>query len=213
VHDDAARLARPRAGVSARLRLGLCVLAALVLGLSEPASALKFPAPPALPSLSAVTLNGTAQTTNATMNNFSVEEGVLEGSGWNVTAAGQSGSGKSAVFAQYCPSAKCGADSEGYVSSGLTLPANSLTLNSTGASFTGGTGSTPAFQCNSGCNVDSASAVKIVSTASGGVGLTTWTSTGFSASSLALATSTQLRVLPAGEVYRVNVIWTLSTGP
>jgi hypothetical protein len=61
--------------------------------------------------------------------------------------------------------------------------------------------------------VDSATAVKIVSTASGGLGLTTWTTTGFSASSLSLATSSQLRVLPASEVYRVNIVWTLASGP
>jgi hypothetical protein len=62
--------------------------------------------------------------------------------------------------------------------------------------------------------VDSASAVKIVSTAAGGLStLNTWTTTGFSSTSLALATSSQLRVLPASEVYRVNITWTLATGP
>jgi hypothetical protein len=199
--------------VSARARLATGAVALLALGLPGPAYAFKFGTAPALPTLPTLTLNAGAQTTHATMNNFSVEEGLLEGGGWNVTVAGQSGSGKSAVFAQYCPSAKCGSDSEGYVGSGQTLPANSLTLNTTGASWTGGGGSTPAFQCSSSCNVDSATAVKIVSTASGGLGLTTWTTTGFSASSLSLATSSQLRVLPASEVYRVNIVWTLASGP
>src|SRR6202034_2235040 len=40
-----------------------------------------------------------------------------------------------------------------------------------------------------------------------------WTTTGFSATSLALNAPTTLRTLPASEVYRLNVIWTLSTGP
>jgi hypothetical protein len=193
--------------------LAVYAAALLAMGLPAQARALKFPTPPALPALPALTLNGGAQTPHATMNNFSVEEGLLETSGWNVTVAGQSGSGKSAVFAQYCPSAKCGSDPEGYVSSGLTFPANSLTLNTTGASWTGGSGPAPAFQCSVACNVDSPTAVKIVSTASGGTGLTTWTTTGFSASSIALATTSQLMVLPSGEVYRVNIMWTLSSGP
>jgi hypothetical protein len=41
----------------------------------------------------------------------------------------------------------------------------------------------------------------------------TWLTTGFSATSLALATPTTLKVLPSEEVYRVNLLWTLSTGP
>jgi hypothetical protein len=200
--------------VSGRLRLAACAVALTALGLPAQARALKFPTPPALPALPGVTLNAGAQATHATMNNFSVEEAVLETGGWNVTVAGQSGAGKSAVFAQYCPSAKCGSDSEGYVTGGLALPANSLTLNTTGASWTGGAGPTPAFQCSSPCNVDSATAVKITSTAAGGLGTpNTWTTTGFTSTSLTLSTSSQLRVLPASEVYRVNILWTLATGP
>jgi hypothetical protein len=200
--------------VSTRVRPAACAAALLALGLPAQAQALKFPTAPALPALPTVTLNAGAQTTHATMNNFSVEEALLETGGWNVTVAGQSGGGNSAVFAQYCPNATCGSDVKGYVAGGQKLPANSLTLNTTGASWTGGSGPTPAFQCSSSCNVDSASAVKITSTAAGGLGtLNTWTTTGFSATSLSLATSSQLRVLPASEIYRVNIIWTLSTGP
>jgi hypothetical protein len=172
----------------------------------------KFGTAPALPALSAVTLSGAAQTTNATMNNFSVEEGSESG-GWNITVAGQGGTGKSAVLMQYCPKAKCGSEKEGYVTGGFTLAAGSLTLNTTGASFSGGTGTAPALQCASGCAVDGASAVKVVSKATGGVGGSTWKASGFSATSLALSTPSTLRVLANSEVYRVNVLWTLSTGP
>jgi hypothetical protein len=118
----------------------------------------KFGTAPKLPALTGVTLKGEAQTTNSKMSNFSIEELLLT-EGWNITVAGQSGSGKSALFAQYCPNTTCGSDSKGYVSGGFTLPANSLTLNSEGAKFKGGTGNVPAFQCASACNVDSASAV------------------------------------------------------
>ena len=131
---------------------------------SVKAGSLAFSTAPAMPTLKEVTLTGGAQTTNTTMTNFGVQDATGSGSGWNTTVAGQSGTEKSAVFAQYCPTATCGPDSKGYVGSGATLPANSLTLNSTGASFSaqsGSTGTAPTLQCSGSCNVDSASAVKI----------------------------------------------------
>src|SRR5437588_11149661 len=129
---------------------------------SVKAGSLSFSTAPAMPTLKEVTLTGGAQTTNTTMTFFGVDDATGSGSGWNTTVAGQSGSEKSAVFAQYCPTATCGTDSKGYVPSGATLPANSLTLSSTGASFSaqsGSTGTAPTLQCSSPCNVDSASAV------------------------------------------------------
>ena len=182
---------------------------------SVTAGTLSFSTTPAMPTLSSVTLTGGSQTTNTTMTNFGVADATGSGSGWNVTVAGQSGSGKKAVFAQYCPKATCGSDSEGYVSGGATLPANSLTLNSTGASFSaqnGSTGTAPTLQCSSACNVDSATAVKIASAAEN-AGMGTWLTTGFSGTSLALTTPSTLKALPNEEVYRVNLLWTLSTGP
>jgi hypothetical protein len=134
-------------------------------------------------------------------------------SGWNVSVNGQSGAGNSPVFAQYCPKANCGPDAEGYVTGGQALAANSLRLNCTGASMTGGlgsTGSTPQLQCAASCALDSTSAVKVVSaeTSEG-----TWTTTGWSATSLQLSAPTTLKALPSGEVYRVNVLSTLASGP
>jgi hypothetical protein len=179
------------------------------------AGTLSFSTTPAMPTLSAVTLTGAAQTTNSTMTNFGIDDATGSGSGWNTTVAGQSGSEKSAVFAQYCPTATCGSDTKGYVPSGATLAANSLTLNSTGASFSaqgGTTGTAPTLQCSSACNVDSASAVKVASAAVN-AGMGTWLTTGFSGTSLALSTPSTLKLLSNGEVYRVNLLWTLSTGP
>jgi hypothetical protein len=69
------------------------------------------------------------------------------------------------------------------------------------------------LQCSTACKVDSASAVKIASAATGGAGEGTWTTTGFSATSLALALPTTLRALSNEEIYRANILWTLSTGP
>ncbi|MCW3032432.1 MAG: hypothetical protein QOK19_245 [Solirubrobacteraceae bacterium] len=182
---------------------------------SVTAGSLSFSTTPAMPTLNAITLNGSAQTTNTTMTNFGVADATGSGSGWNTTVAGQSGAGKSAVFKQYCPTATCGIDPEGYVTGGATLAANSLTLNSTGASLaaqSGTTGTAPTLQCAAACNVDSATAVKIASAAAG-AGMGTWLTTGLSATSLALATPSTLKALTNGEVYRLNLLWTLSTGP
>jgi hypothetical protein len=190
----------------------LCAL--LLLGAPASASGLAFGESPALPVLPTVTLNGGAQTIKATMTNFSVTETAGESGGWNVTFQGSAGSGKSAVFAQYCPNTTCGADAKGYVGGGQTLAANSLTLSSTGASFTGGTGTTPELKCTaSACNVDSATAVKVASRATGVSSGGTWKTTGFSASSLALKVKSTLRALKSGEIYRVDILWTLATGP
>lgn len=182
---------------------------------SVTAGSLSFSTVPALPTLSSITLNGAAQTTNNTMTNFAVADATGSGSGWNATVIGQTGSEKSAVFAQYCPTATCGSDTKGYVPSGATLAANSLTLASTGASFaaqSGSTGTAPTLQCSTACNVDSASAVKIASAAAS-AGMGTWLTTGFAATSLALSTPSTLKALSNGEVYRANLLWTLSTGP
>jgi putative surface cell wall-binding protein len=204
------------AAVLAR-RLAACAITLLVLTLAPAAPVwgsgeLKFSTAPTLPALPAVTINARSQTPHATMTNFSVANTLSNKPGWNVTVAGQSGTGKSAVFAQYCPKAKCGSESEGYAVGGATLPVNSLTLSSSGASFTGGTGTAPTLQCSSACNVDSATAVKVASAATG-AGEGTWTTTGFSSTSLTLNVATTLKSLPAEEVYRVNILWTLATGP
>lgn len=182
---------------------------------SVTAGSLSFSTAPAMPTLGSITLNGAAQTTNSTMTNFGIADATGSGSGWNTTVIGQTGASKSAVFKQYCPTATCGTDPEGYVTGGATLAANSLTLNSTGASFaaqSGTTGTAATLQCSTACNVDSASAVKIASAAVN-AGMGTWLTTGFSATSLALSTPTTLKALSNGEVYRVNLLWTLGTGP
>jgi hypothetical protein len=179
------------------------------------AGSLSFSVAPALPSLGAVTLSGQAQTTNSTMTSFGIADATGSGSGWNVAVEGQTGTGKSAVFAQYCGKAKCGTDNEGYISSGRTLAADSLTLNSTGAAFAaqnGTTGTAPTLQCAASCNVDNPAPVKLASAASS-AGMGTWLASGFSGTSLALSTPSTLKVLANEEVYRVNLLWTLSTGP
>jgi hypothetical protein len=162
------------------------------------------------------TLNGQAQTVNATMPNYTVNDATGGALGWNVTVVGNTGVGLSPVFAQYCPTATCGTDTLGYKSGGATLAANSLTLNSTSASFTP-VGTTtnvnaPTNTCNSFCNVDTAAAVKVASAALLG-GMGEWATTGFTGTSLALTIPTTAKTLQTGEVYRVDELWTLNTGP
>jgi len=183
---------------------------------SVTAGSLLFSTVPALPTLSGVALNGQAQATTTQMTNFAVADATGSGSGWDVTVAGVTGTGNSAVFKQYCPTGGgCGADPQGYVTGGATLAANSLTLDSAGASFVaqnGSTGTAPTLQCSSACNVDSANAVKVASAAVN-AGMGTWLTSAFTSSSLSLATPTTLKLLSNGEVYRLNIVWTLSTGP
>jgi hypothetical protein len=135
-------------------------------------------------------------------------------SGWNVTVAGDTSAGKSAVFKQYCPNATCGTDSgPGYITGGATLPASSLKLNSTGATWTGNSGTLPSHLCGSGCAMDTTTAVKIGS-ATTAVSLGTWSTTGYSATSIAATIPTTVKTLTqSGEVYRVDLVWTLATGP
>jgi hypothetical protein len=179
---------------------------------------LAFTTAPDVPNFPALTLNGQVQTLNAQMNNFGVADATGAGAGWNVTVNGDPAGGKSAVFKQYCTQAGgCGADPFGYVATGYTLGANTVTLTSTGAGFSaqnGTTGTAPTHSCGGGCSVDapSASPVKIVSAAVG-AGMGTYLTTGYSATSVAATTPSTINALPANEVYRVDLLWTLGSGP
>jgi hypothetical protein len=178
---------------------------------------LAFTTAPDVPNLPALTLNGQAQTLNATMNAFGVDDATGSGAGWNLTVSGDNSASKSSVFKQYCTQANCSGDPAGYVTSGQTLAQNSITLNSTSAGFTaqnGTTGTAPTHQCNSGCFVDAAPAspVKIVSAATG-AGMGTYATNGWTGTSIAASAPSNVQALPANEVYRVDLLWTLGSGP
>ena len=182
------------------------------------AGTLAFTTVPDAPNFPALTLNGQSQTLNAQMGNFGVSDSTGSGSGWNVTVAGDNTAGKSPVFKQYCPNATCGTDSgPGYVTSGKTLAQNTITLNSTGAGFSaqnGTTGVAPTHQCSTPCNVDAAPAspVKVISAAAG-AGMGSYLTTSYSGTSLAAAAPSTVQAVLANEVYRVDLLWTLGTGP
>ena len=192
--------------------VGLVVV--LQLAVAQHASAaVSFSTAPNTPNFAAVTLNGQAQTKNAIMANWGVSMTSTK-TGWNVTVAGDTTAGKSAVFKQYCPNATCGTDSgPAYITGGRTLAASSLTLNSTSATWTGNSGTLPSHLCNASCFMDTTTAVKIAS-ATTSVSLGTWSTTGYSATSQAVSIPTTTRFLSqAGEIYRIDLVFTLNSGP
>lgn len=182
--------------------------------LSVTAGSLAFETALDVPSMGTLTLNGQSQTKTAQLPNWSANDATGTGSGWNVTTQGDSGEGKSAVFKEYCTDElECG--TVGYVAAGETLAANSLTLSSSGAAFTalnGSTGEAPTHSCASTCNVDTGTAVKVAAAAVD-AGMGTWQGDTYGASSLELSAPTTVKALDAGEVYRVDILWTLSSGP
>lgn len=204
------------AALSHRLRVAGAALTALVLSLIACApseAAVSFSTAPNVPDLGALTLNGQAQKLNATMANWGVTMTTTQ-SGWNVTVAGDTAAGKSAVFKQYCPNATCGTDSgPAYITGGATLPASSLKLNSAGAGWTGNSGTQPVHLCLLGCALDTTTAVKIAN-ATTSVSTGTWNTSTYSSTSIALSVPTTTKTLTqAGEVYRLDLVWTLASGP
>ncbi len=190
------------------------------------AGSLSLTTAPVVPVLPSLTLNGNSQTLNATLPAWTAVDATGSGSGWNLNVIGDSSAGKSAVFKEYCTdgtatngcnTAVSGGPGPGYVTtSPATLAANSLKLNSTSATMTAGGGSTgtaPTHSCSAGCNMDSAATVKVASAALN-AGMGTWTGGAYSATSVALTAPTTIKAIGTGnKVYRVDLIWTLSTGP
>jgi hypothetical protein len=205
-------------GAPRQLRATFVLAVALTAMLTTPtvatATTLAFATAPALGTLSGLTLNGQTQTTttSTTLGDFAVTSSGTN-TGWNMTVAAQSGANKSAVFKEYCTKATCGSDTgPGYVTGGYTLPADSLTLDTAGETISGSTGTTPAFECSTSpfCYVDTTTASKLIS-ATSSVSLATWTAGG--SSTLSLTTPANLHKLQTNEEYRLNLVWTLNSGP
>jgi hypothetical protein len=182
-----------RTGIQ-RLALGCAVVMstlALTAG-SSLATTVAFTTAPALPTLTGVTLNGQSQSTPTIWPNAMKITSSGTNTGWNVTVNSTAAGGRSSVFKQYCPNTTCGTDSgPGYVTGGFTLPADSLTINTSGAGWTT-SGTKPAYQCSVSpfCKIDQTTATKVVS-ASTSVALGTWTGSG--STILTLATPASLR--------------------
>ncbi|MEK6251303.1 MAG: hypothetical protein AABM43_05050 [Actinomycetota bacterium] len=200
------------------------LLPAAALGESDTTQFSVIPGPlgfggaPGLPGVPSLPLDGRARTLSARMANFEVSDASGSGLGWSITVSGGDSPGKSPVLKQYCPMAACGADrGPGYIGGGSALPADSLTLDSRGARFDGQggtTGTPPSHQCDEGCFVDAPpdSPSKVV-VAGSRAGMGTFQTNGFSVSSIRLVAPSTARSLPPREVYRVDLSWSLNSGP
>lgn len=109
----------------------------------------------AVGNFGAITLNGAAQTSNATMDAFSVTDGRGTGGGWNVTV-------QATRFAEYDAAANAGVGA--YVVSGKMLPTSSLTMAAPTVAANGTTSAAPAITTGP-YTLDGAGAVKIAGAA------------------------------------------------
>jgi hypothetical protein len=223
--------ASPRRRRAARLLLSAAVLAAAIAPVPARALAVEdsthfsveqgsvtVPQPPAAPAVPSPALGGEAQAISTRMSDFAVSDASGTGQGYALTVSGNDAPGMSPVLKQYCPDQACGAvPGPGFVPEGTVLPSDSLLLDSSGAIFrpqAGTTGAAPAHECDLGCFVDAPPRAPSKVVAAGiGAGMGTFRTDDFSGSSLRLQTPSAVNRLQAGEVYWVDLSWTLGTGP
>lgn len=187
-----------------RVRRTAATIAALVLGgvavpaaiAADPTDIIVLPgslgmtAAPTVANFPGVTLNGSAQTVNAALDAFEVNDSRGSGAGWKVTV-------EATQFAEH--------NGLIYVIGGRTLPASSLTMPAPAVTADGTTSAAPAIQSGAPWAVDAGSAVKIASAAvDTGMG-----KYDFSSTSLALT-------VPASayaKTYRSDVTVSVVSGP
>jgi hypothetical protein len=101
----------------------------------------------------------------------------------------------------------------GYVAAGKTLAANSLKLATPTAAFVAQgttTGAGADYLCVTACSVDSGTPVTLAR-AQAGNGMGVWRAATGETATLSLPTT--VKSLPTGEAYRVDLTWSLSSGP
>lgn len=149
---------------------------------------LALTAHPTAPDFTGVTLNGTAQTTNTTLDVFEVNDSRGTGDGWNVTVS-------ATQFTEH--------DGSIYVASGRTLPTASLSMAAPTVAADGTTSPVPTMTAGP-YTIDGAS-VKIASAAvDAGMG-----AYDFSTSALTLTVPSNAYA----KGYRSDLTVTLATGP
>ena len=139
----------------------------------------------------AVTLDGTANTTTATMAAFSVDDSRGSGAGWSVTIG-------ATEFAEW--------DGSTYVTGGKTIGASRTSLGTAGVAKVDATSSTPPTMTAGAYTLDAGSAVKIASAAADGSGMGSYTITPGTVS-LTVDADTYARN------YRSEVTVSLTSGP
>lgn len=173
--------------------------------------------PPGVPAVP-LGLSDQPEPVSTRMADFIVTDASGSGQGWSITVSGDRGRDRSPVLRQYCPSSSCGRHpGPGYVADGLTLPSNSLTLDSSGARFRSNSpdaGEPPENSCGQTCFIDTpATSPSKIAEAPAGSGMGVFEASGFADSSFRLVAPSSPTPLPRGEIYRVDVSWSLNTGP
>ena len=175
-------------------------------------------APPGIPAATPLGVSQQPTSISTGMKDFSVTDASGSGQGWTITVSSDRGRGRSPVLRQYCPSSSCGKQpGPGYVAGGHKLPPNSLTLDSSGARFHGHSwdaGKPPRNTCGQVCFIDTpAGRPSKIALAQVDAGMGVFEASGFSDDSFRLVAPASPDPLPRGQIYRVDVSWTLNTGP
>lgn len=137
-----------------------------------------------------ITLDGTAKTTTATVDAFSVTDARGTGDGWNVTMQGTQ-------FAEH--------DGTNYVTSGKTLALNSLSLSALSVAANGTTSPVPTT--NAGAGIDNTTGAIKIASAAVDEGMGTYDFTGTNALSLSIPASAY------AKTYRSDVTVSVVSGP
>ena len=165
-------------------------LAADATDVAVTGGALAITTPPTVANFPGVTLDGTAETVNAALDAFEVNDSRGSGAGWNVTV-------QATQFAEH--------NGVIYTLGGKTLPTGSLSMPAPAVTQDGTTSALPSVQAGAPWAVDAGSAVKIASAAvDAGMGKYDFTST-----SLALT-------VPASayaKTYRSDLTVSVVSGP
>lgn len=143
-----------------------------------------------------VTLDGTAKTATATVDNFSVTDARGSGAGWNVTMQGTQ-------FAEWDASLNAGEG--GYVTSGKTLPLNSLGLSALTVAANGTTSTSPTT--SAGAGIDNTTGALKIASAGIDAGMGQYDFTGANKLSLSIPASTY------AKTYRSDITVSVVTGP
>lgn len=147
---------------------------------------------PQVGDFAAVTLNGTDQTSTATMDPFTVTDGRATGAGWNVTIS-------ATQFAEW--------ETAAYIAGGKLLPASSLTMPAlTVAKDDPSSSAVPSITAGP-YTIDSGSAVKLASADADGTGMGSYIFSQSGPLSLSVPASA------FAKLYRSDVTVSVNSGP
>ena len=154
----------------------------------------------AIGDFTGVTLDGTVNSSTATMTGFDVGDSRGTGAGWNVTIG-------ATEFAEWDSTLNAGAG--GYVTSGKTIGASRTSMATATVAKADATSSTAPTMTAGAYTLDAGSAVKIASAAADGTGLGSYTITPGGANGVSLTVDADTYA----KTYRSDVTVTLATGP